>query len=118
MRNSQERVQLDPCSPSPPPTPPLPPRSDLDNRKAIPQGRVIKDDIRRYPRRDNSLTGGFAGGELGLQTYVQAGDVPIAGGRAGGQAGGARRMGKRKAARAQERIDVCFQSCNSWDALS
>lgn len=32
---------------------------------------------RRYPGR-NELTGGFAGGELGLQAFKEKGDVPIA----------------------------------------
>lgn len=32
---------------------------------------------RRYPQR-NELTGGFAGGELGLQVFKEKGDVPIA----------------------------------------
>lgn len=31
----------------------------------------------RYPGR-NELTGGFAGGELGLQAFKEKGDVPIA----------------------------------------
>ncbi len=39
---------------------------------------MIKGDARKYPER-NELTGGFAGGELGLKTFVEAGDVPIAG---------------------------------------
>lgn len=30
------------------------------------KGRVIKDDIRKYPSRDAWGTGGWAGGEAGL----------------------------------------------------
>ncbi|KAL4452317.1 hypothetical protein ABPG75_007979 [Micractinium tetrahymenae] len=41
------------------------------------KGRVIKDDARKYPTR-NELTGGFAGGELGLTVFKEKGDVPIA----------------------------------------
>ncbi|PRW56942.1 supervillin isoform X3 [Chlorella sorokiniana] len=41
------------------------------------KGRVIQDDARKYPGR-NELTGGFAGGELGLQAFKEKGDVPIA----------------------------------------
>ncbi|EFN54801.1 hypothetical protein CHLNCDRAFT_52757 [Chlorella variabilis] len=40
-------------------------------------GRVIKDDASKYPTR-NELTGGFAGGELGLSVFKEKGDVPIA----------------------------------------
>ena len=39
---------------------------------------MLKADGRKYPER-TSLTGGFAGGELGLKAYVKSGDVPIAG---------------------------------------
>ena len=41
------------------------------------RGRTIKDDARKYPAR-NELTGGFAGGELGLAAFKDLGDVPIA----------------------------------------
>lgn len=37
--------------------------------------------MRKYPGREGWLTGGFAGGEVGLKTYVEVGDVPIAGER-------------------------------------
>ncbi|PSC72158.1 hypothetical protein C2E20_4510 isoform A [Micractinium conductrix] len=40
-------------------------------------GRTIVDDAKKYPER-NELTGGFAGGELGLQYFKEKGDVPIA----------------------------------------
>lgn len=39
---------------------------------------MIKDDARKYPQR-NELVGGFAGGELGLKTFAEKGDVPLAG---------------------------------------
>lgn len=34
----------------------------------------------QYPGRDNSLTGGFAGGEEGLRAFLDTGDVPLAAG--------------------------------------
>lgn len=46
------------------------------------KGRFLRDDAKKYPQRD-SLTGGFAGGELGLKKFVETGDVPIAEGPGG-----------------------------------
>lgn len=51
---------------------------DFEGKRQGVQGRVIKDDARKYPER-TELTGGFAGGELGLKKFVELGDVPIAG---------------------------------------
>ncbi|GAB4818960.1 hypothetical protein N2152v2_006006 [Parachlorella kessleri] len=53
------------------------PKDDYEGKRTGNQGRVIKDDARKYPER-NELTGGFAGGELGLKKFVELGDVPIA----------------------------------------
>jgi hypothetical protein len=61
--------------------------SDLEERRAGEKGRVIRDDARKYPQRD-AVVGGFAGGELGLKTFVERGDVPIVGEPTGGWAGG------------------------------
>lgn len=58
--------------------------SNVEARKSGEKGRVLKADGRKYPER-TSLTGGFAGGELGLKAYVQSGDVPIANGAGGGR---------------------------------
>lgn len=44
------------------------------------KGRKIRDDARKYPQR-NELTGGFAGGELGLRTFLEQGDIPLLGER-------------------------------------
>ena len=51
----------------------------MEDRRAGAKGRVIKDDARKYPQRD-AVVGGFAGGELGVKTFVEVGDVPLAGG--------------------------------------
>lgn len=52
-------------------------KTDFEGKRQGVQGRVIKDDARKYPER-TELTGGFAGGELGLKKFVELGDVPIA----------------------------------------
>lgn len=41
------------------------------------KGRYIKDNAQKYPDR-TPLTGGFAGGERGLKTFVETGDIPMA----------------------------------------
>lgn len=41
------------------------------------KGRIIYDDISKYPGRDDLLTGGFAGGERGLRGFVETGDVQL-----------------------------------------
>ena len=46
------------------------------------KGRILRDDAKKYPQRD-TLTGGFAGGELGLRKFVETGDIPIATGPGG-----------------------------------
>jgi hypothetical protein len=51
--------------------------SDLEARRRGDKGQFIKDDARKYPDRD-AITGGFAGGELGLKAFVEVGDIPIA----------------------------------------
>lgn len=52
-------------------------KTDIEDRRAGAKGRVIKDDARKYPQRD-AVVGGFAGGELGVKTFVEVGDVPLA----------------------------------------
>lgn len=56
------------------------------------KGRVIVDDVSKYPSREDGLggillglTGGFAGGEPGLKGFVETGEVRI---RKPGQPGG------------------------------
>lgn len=44
-------------------------KSDSTPRKGR-KGRVVTDDPSRYPDRD-PFSGGWAGGELGLQQFVQ-----------------------------------------------
>lgn len=47
------------------------------------KGRFLKDDstneskVMKMSARDNSLVGGFAGGEVGLKEFVQTGEVPF-----------------------------------------
>jgi len=47
------------------------------------EGAFIQDDARKYPEKEGfgllpGLTGGFAGGELGLQQYIEKGDIELA----------------------------------------
>lgn len=62
-------------------------KDEIDAKNSGRKGRVLKDDAKKYPGR-TELTGGFAGGELGLRKFVEVGDVPIdltPGGRRQGQ---------------------------------
>lgn len=52
-------------------------KDDIDLRKSGKPGRFLIDDARKYPSR-NELTGGFAGGEAGLKTFVATGDIKLA----------------------------------------
>ncbi|KAL3143055.1 hypothetical protein ABBQ38_003330 [Trebouxia sp. C0009 RCD-2024] len=51
-----------------------------DAKKPGEPGRYIQDDPRKYPNKENlgpfgGVTGGFAGGEAGLQQFVQEGEI-------------------------------------------
>jgi len=59
-------------------------KDELDIKAAGIKGRVIYDDISKYPSREDGLggllmglTGGFAGGERGLRGFVETGEVKI-----------------------------------------
>lgn len=41
-------------------------------------GRVVIDDPRKYPGRDNDFVGGWAGGEVGLQAFAAGGGAAAA----------------------------------------
>lgn len=45
-------------------------KSDIGSRAGR-KGRVVTDDPKRYPDR-TTFTGGWAGGEVGLQQFVKA----------------------------------------------
>jgi len=60
------------------------PFSELDVRKSGAPGRVIFDNPSKYPDKD-TLTGGFAGGERGLRSFVETGEVRL---RKPGEPGG------------------------------
>ena len=46
-------------------------RSDYEGKRSGTVGRFINDDPAKYPGRDGWLTGGWAGGEAGLQQFVE-----------------------------------------------
>lgn len=48
--------------------------SDYEGKRAGEGGRTITGDVEQYPSR-TSLTGGFAGGEAGLQQFLEEGEV-------------------------------------------
>lgn len=57
-------------------------KDELELRKSGAKGRFIKDDPRKYPGKEDlgifpGITGGFAGGEKGLQEFVKSGDVKL-----------------------------------------
>lgn len=65
-------------------------KDELPARKSGARGRFIEDDPAKYPAKDDigllrGATGGFAGGEKGLQTFVEEGEVKL---RQPGQPGG------------------------------
>lgn len=41
----------------------------------IGQGRYVEDDPKKYPTKDSFGTGGWAGGEAGLQQWLEKGDA-------------------------------------------
>lgn len=43
----------------------------------IGKGRFINDDARKYADKDSVLVGGFAGGEEGLQMFIEKGDIDL-----------------------------------------
>lgn len=60
-------------------------RSDLKKGLYVGSGRYLPDDPSsmellavKKTGRDSSLTGGFAGGEVGLRQFVETGEVPFA----------------------------------------
>lgn len=60
----------------------------MDARNRGEQGNFVIDDENKYPGRDYigwfPLQGGFAGGEIGLQKFLNEGDIEI---RSPGQKG-------------------------------
>lgn len=57
-------------------------KDELDLRKSGAKGRFIADDPNKYPDKENvgpmlGATGGFAGGEAGLQQFVQTGELKL-----------------------------------------
>ncbi|GIL72635.1 hypothetical protein Vretimale_4380 [Volvox reticuliferus] len=57
-------------------------KDELDLRKSGAKGRVVIDDPRKYPGKDDigplaGVAGGFAGGEAGLKQFVATGDVKL-----------------------------------------
>lgn len=59
-------------------------KDELDIRKAGAKGRVVIDDIRKYPNKDNvgfivGATGGFAGGEAALKSssFIEKGKLDL-----------------------------------------
>lgn len=48
--------------------------SDYEGKRGGGEGRSISGDIEQYPSR-TSLTGGFAGGEAGLQQFIEGGEI-------------------------------------------
>jgi len=56
---------------------------DLAAMRAGEEGKFIIDDVSKYPSRDFwgwlPLQGGFAGGEIGLEKFLEEGDIEIAG---------------------------------------
>ncbi|RMZ52090.1 hypothetical protein APUTEX25_001284 [Auxenochlorella protothecoides] len=59
-------------------TPPRPAQDPFagNDRIYVGRGRWITADARKFPYRD-AFSGGFAGGELGVRTFLERGDVPI-----------------------------------------
>ena len=60
-------------------------KDELDLKASGVKGRVIYDDVAKYPGRDDLLTGGFAGGERGLRAFVETGEIQL---RKAGEPGG------------------------------
>lgn len=65
-------------------------KDELAARKEGARGRFIEDDPAKYPAKEDlgllrGATGGFAGGEKGLATFVEEGEVKL---RQPGQPGG------------------------------
>lgn len=60
----------------------------MDARNRGEQGNFVIDDENKYPNRDYigwfPLQGGFAGGEIGLQKFLNEGNIEI---RSAGQEG-------------------------------
>lgn len=57
-------------------------KDELDLRKSGAKGRVIVDDPRKYPNKEDiaflpGATGGFAGGERGLRRFIEEGEVKL-----------------------------------------
>lgn len=57
-------------------------KSDMDIRKQGGKGRSIRDDPSRYPDKEDvgilpQVTGGFAGGEMGVKQFVESGDIKL-----------------------------------------
>eukprot|EP00877_Chromochloris_zofingiensis_P014840 jgi/Chrzof1/960/Cz01g34360.t1 len=55
-------------------------KDEIEARKAGAKGRVIVDDPRKYPAKENlgpltGATGGFAGGERGLKQFIESGEL-------------------------------------------
>ena len=48
--------------------------SDYEGKRAGGGGRTISGDPEQYPSR-NALSGGFAGGEAGLQQFLEGGEI-------------------------------------------
>ena len=48
--------------------------SDYEGKRAGGGGRTITGDPEQYPSR-NALSGGFAGGEAGLQQFLEGGEI-------------------------------------------
>lgn len=66
-----------PAAADPPPHPPPPPIPEGKARLYVGKGRTVVDDPSRYPDR-TELTGGWAGGEVGLKRF--AAEAAAAGG--------------------------------------
>ncbi|GLC35937.1 hypothetical protein PLESTB_000521200 [Pleodorina starrii] len=57
-------------------------KDELELRKSGAKGRVVIDDPRKYPGKDDigplaGVAGGFAGGEAGLKQFVATGDLKL-----------------------------------------
>lgn len=57
-------------------------KSEMEQRKQGGRGRSIRDDPSRYPDKEDvgilpQVTGGFAGGEMGVKQFVESGDIKL-----------------------------------------
>lgn len=57
-------------------------KNELELRKSGAKGRVVVDDPRKYPNKEDigffaGATGGFAGGEYGLRRFIEEGEIKL-----------------------------------------